>query len=194
MIVIPDHIEALIFDLDGTLADTMPLHLASWVETGKALNADITEALITQHAGMPTIQLVEKFNQEFQWNLNPQEVRKTKQHFYDRLKKEQGKIQPVERIFSIAKDMRGQLPMSIGTGSSRHNALKSLEDLGASDWWVTIVTGSDATKGKPSPEIFLQCASAMQVAPEKCLVFEDGKAGIEAAKAANMPYIYINHS
>ncbi|MDA9774638.1 HAD-IA family hydrolase, partial [Saprospiraceae bacterium] len=98
---------------------------------------------------------------------------------------------PVEKIFAIANSMRGKMPMSVGTGSSRVNALKSLEDIGASDWWVTIMTGSDDVKGKPSPDIFLACAEAMDVKPEDCLVFEDGKAGIEAAISAGMPYIDV---
>ena len=88
--------------------------------------------------------------------------------------------------------MRGKMPMSLGTGSSRNNALKSLEDLGISDWFVTIVTGTDGVKGKPAPDIFLECAKAMNTAPEKCLVFEDGAAGIKSAISANMPYIDIN--
>lgn len=192
MIVIPSHIKALIFDLDGTLADTMPIHLESWTKTGKALDVEITEELILEHAGMPTVKLVEKFNRDFGWNLDAQEVRRLKQENFNLIKKRQGKIKPIEKIFAIAKDMRGKLPMSVGTGSSRGNALKSLEDLGASDWWVTIITGSDAVHGKPSPEIFLNCAKAMEVAPEDCLVFEDGKAGIEAAKSAKMHIIDVN--
>ena len=81
--------------------------------------------------------------------------------------------------------------MSIGTGSSRHNAISSLEDLDALDWWVTIITGSDDILGKPNPDIFLACAEAMQVEPNNCLVFEDGPAGISAAKAAGMEWIDI---
>ena len=192
MIVIPSEIKALIFDLDGTLADTMPLHFKSWVATGEALGVNITKELIIEYAGMPTVELIDLFNQRFGWTLDAPEVRSLKTKYYNSFKEEQGKIQPVEKIFAIARDMRGTLPMSVGTGSSRPNALKSLEDLVALDWWETIITGSDAVQGKPSPEIFLSCAEAMQVAPESCLVFEDGKAGIQAAKAANMHVIDIN--
>lgn len=192
MIIIPKNIKALIFDLDGTLADTMPIHLKSWTRTGKDLGVEITEELIQINAGMPTLTLVEKFNREFGWNLNGQDVRKTKQHHFDAIKKEQGKIQPIKKIFELAQSMRTQMPMSIGTGSSRNNALKSLEDLGTSDWWVTVVTGSDDVKGKPSPDIFLKCSDAMKTDPKDCLVFEDGQAGIQSAISAGMPYIDVN--
>ena len=191
MIIIPDHIEALIFDLDGTLADTMPLHLSSWVEVGKKFKVDITEELILQHSGTPTLKIVEIFNKEFGWNLDKTEVRKAKHDYYSRFKKEQGKIKPISEIYELAKSMRGKLPMSVGTGSSRPNAIASLEDMEMTDWWVTVITGSDDVAGKPSPDIFLACAEAMKVAPEKCLVFEDGAAGIKSAQAANMMYIDV---
>ncbi len=192
MIIIPDTIEALIFDLDGTLADTMPLHLASWVKVGETFNVDITEELIEKNSGTPTIQLVEKFNSEFSWDLNPAKVRVEKQKIFDELKKKQGKIKPLTKIYEVAKRMKGKMPMSVGTGSSRHNAENSLSDLGMSDWWVTVITGTDGVKGKPSPDIFLACAEAMNTPPEKCLVFEDGTAGIKAAIAAGMSYINVN--
>lgn len=193
MIIIPEYIEALIFDLDGTLADTMPIHLESWVNVGKAFNVDITKELIIEHSGTPTIQLVEMFNKEFSWNLDPVEVRKSKQGFYDSIKKAQGKIKPILPIYEIAKSMRSKMPMSVGTGSSRNNAMKSLSDMGMTDWWVTIITGSDDVKGKPAPDIFIECAKAMDIAPEKCLVFEDGAAGIKSAIAANMEYIDVTN-
>lgn len=192
MITIPTHIKALIFDLDGTLADTMPIHLKSWVQTGKELGVNITKELINAHLGTPTVALVQLFNNEFSWDLDPQEVRKVKQKYFNAIKEAQGKIQPIEKIYQVAKDMKGKMPMSVGTGSSRGNALKSLEDLGASDWWVTIITGSDDVPGKPSPEIFLECAKAMNVNPEECLVFEDGPSGIQAAISAKMEYINVN--
>jgi len=191
MILIPDHIEALIFDLDGTLADTMPLHLSSWEQVGKKFNVDITSELITKHSGTPTVKIVEIFNKEFGWNLDKDEVRKAKHEIFAQLKKDQGKIKRIEKITEIARSMRGKLPMSVGTGSSRPNALQSLADMEMSDWWVTIITGSDDVDGKPAPDIFLECAKCMNIAPEKCLVFEDGAAGIKAAKAANMEYIDV---
>lgn len=192
MIIIPNHIEALIFDLDGTLADTMPLHLASWTKVGEEFGVNITEELILKNSGTPTIELVNKFNKDFSWNLDPAKVRMEKQKQFNFFKEKQGKIKPIKQIYEVAKSMKGKLPMSVGTGSSRHNAENSLRDMEMEDWWVTIVTGTDDVKGKPAPDIFLACAQAMDVAPEKCLVFEDGAAGIKSAIAANMPYINVH--
>ncbi len=191
MIIIPQHIEALIFDLDGTLADTMPLHIDSWIRTGQHFNVPITASLIVENSGTPTFQLVETFNAQFGWQLDAQEVKKEKQKHFDAIKKAHGKVKAIPTIYEVAKNMRGVLPMSIGTGSSRGNAEKSLADMGMVDWWITVVTGSDQVKGKPAPDIFLECAKRMNVAPENCLVFEDGAAGIKAAKAANMSYIDV---
>lgn len=186
MIMIPDGIKGLIFDLDGTLVDTMPLHLKSWVEVGVYFDVGITEKLINQHLGTPTIALVELFNSEFGWDLDPKYVRNKKTEFYNKFKEKQGKIRPVEKAFTIAVDQKGNLPMCIATGSSRGNAMKSLADIEATDWWVKIVTGSDDIPGKPNPEIFLVCAKAMNLKPEECMVFEDGPSGIEAAEKAGM--------
>ena len=186
MLVIPDHIKGLIFDLDGTLVDTMPLHLKSWVAVGEFFNVPITEELINQHLGTSTIALVNRFNNDFGWGLDPKSVRKKKSEFYDRFKGEVGKIKPIEEIYTIALDQKGKMPMCIATGSSRGNAIRSLEDIGAADWWVKVVTGSDDIPGKPNPEIFQVCAEAMSLRPEECMVFEDGPSGIEAATNAGM--------
>lgn len=191
MIIIPENIKALIFDLDGTLVDTMSIHLESWVKVGKEYDVNITEDLINQHLGTPTTDLVNIFNKNFKWNLDATKVRKSKQKYFDEIKQLQGKIKPVEHIFAIAKAMKGKMPMSIGTGSSRSNAMSSLEDIGAADWWVTIITGSDKVLGKPNPDIFLACAKAMDTKPEDCLVFEDGPSGIQSAISAGMQYIDI---
>lgn len=191
MIIIEDHIEALIFDLDGTLADTMPIHLEAWVAVGTELGVPITTELINQYLGTPTADLTSIFNKKYGWNLDIKDVRRVKQANYDAIKKAQGKVKPIKHIFAIAEEMQGKMPMSVGTGSSRNNAMASLKDLGTEDWWVTVVTSSDNVKGKPHPDIFLACSDAMNVKPENCLVFEDGPAGIKSAVSAGMPYIDI---
>lgn len=191
MIVIPEGIEALIFDLDGTLADTMPLHLASWREVGKELNVEINDALIFPLSGTPTVKIVAHLNEKYGWNLDPAEVTRIKRAAFARLKKENGKITPLKPIYEIAKSMRGKMPMSIGTGSSRKNALNALEDMEMTDWWEIVLTASDDIKGKPAPDIYIACAKAMGIDPSKCLVFEDGAAGIQSAIAAKMQYIDV---
>lgn len=184
-------IEGLIFDLDGTLADTMTMHIDSWRSAGESYGKNITEQMIHERAGTPTIHIVEEFNQLFGWSIDPQEFIIRKTAMYLELKKLQGPIQPITSVMAIAELYRGKMPMSVGTGSIRTNAEAALSDLGITDWFEIMVTSEDVVHPKPHPETFLRCAKAMGVSPEKCLVYEDGQMGINAALSGGMSAIHI---
>ena len=191
MIQIPVHIQGLIFDLDGTLADTMPIHIQAWQAAGRLYGVEITEAMVMKYAGSPTLEVVPKFNQEFGWDLDPTKVRFHKNEAYYQIKADLGKIRPITKVVNIAEEYRGKLPMAVGTGSTRENALVSLNDLGITDWFEGLVGANDINNPKPAPDTFLRCAEIIQKPPQKCLVFEDGAMGIEAALAAGMEVVDI---
>lgn len=191
MIQIPDHIEGLIFDLDGTLADTMPLHFDAWTAAGKDFDVDITPYMIKAMAGIPTVQSVVRLNEGYGWSIDPFLFKKQKDFHFRRLKKEKGKFDVIQPVFNLAKEHKDRLPMTIGTGSARPNAIETLRDLGIIDWFKGIVAADDVDHHKPFPDTFLRCAEIMSISPDKCMVLEDGDLGIMAAKNAGMEVLDV---
>lgn len=186
MIEIHKNTKGLIFDLDGTLADTMPTHIESWQIAGIKYGVDITATMINELAGMPTVQVVQVFNKRYGWSIDPFEFKKEKNSQYLIAKKKAGTIQPIVHIVKIAKAHRGKMPMSVGTGSIRINAIHALSDLQISDWFEGLVSADEVENPKPHPETFLRCAEIIKLSPAECQVFEDGPMGIESALAAGM--------
>lgn len=182
--------KAIIFDLDGTLADTLPIHRAAWREAGRAYGVEITDEMIMVHTGMPTVRVVGMLNQEYGWSLVPTEVKAAKDKAYARLKPEIG-LKPIAPVFELAKTYRGRLPMAIGTGSSAGSALDTLESLGIMDWFGAIVTANDVQNHKPAPDTYLRCAELLAVHPADCVVLEDGDYGIQSGIAAGMQVIDV---
>jgi len=186
-----ENIRALIFDLDGTIADTMPTHLTSWRMLGEHFGVPITDKMINDLAGTPTPEVAIALNEQFGWTLDPDKVQHMKNVTYAQVKKQSGPVQPIQKVYDFAAAYRGKLPMSIGTGSNRANADAALDDMGITAWFKTVVTAEDVTNGKPHPETFLACAEAMNVPPQYCQVYEDGPSGIDAALAAGMRVVNI---
>ena len=186
-----DFIRGLIFDLDGTLADTMPLHLDAWKATAEYWDVAITAKMINDRLGIPTIQVIQELNELYNWSVDPVAFRLKKNEFYVEMKRKKGKIQPIDSVAAIARKYHGQLPMSIGTGSIKKNATAALSDLNMSDHFVAVITAEDVERHKPDPSTFLKCAQAMSVQPSECLVYEDSPLGIEAALSGGMHAVNI---
>lgn len=186
-----NHIKGLIFDLDGTLANTMPLHIEAWKEAGIAYGVSITEKMINDRAGTPTIQVIQQLSDIFGWRINPSEFRTKKNELYQKLKQKSGKIKPIQSVLSIAKAYHKILPMAVGTGSIRVNAEIALKDMGIEQWFEVVVTADDVTAHKPDPATFIKCAEHLNLSPQECLVYEDGPMGIEAALAGGMSVVHI---
>lgn len=188
--ITPD-IKALIFDLDGTLADTIPLHLKAWEMAGDQLGFHVTKEMILEHSGTPTVQVAKILGEEYNWKIDPEAITEAKFRNYKEIKRKHGKVQPIEPILQIAHDYYQKLPMGLGTGSTKKGAMKSLEDIEATHLFDIIVTATDVERPKPHPETFLRSAEHFGIRPEECIVFEDGAAGIKAVKAAGMKLIDI---
>jgi beta-phosphoglucomutase-like phosphatase (HAD superfamily) len=180
---IGSHIKALIFDLDGTLADSLPVHVATWNEVGRRLGFKFDTNMIIEMTGRPTIDFARKIALDFNLKEDPFDIVEMKQEAF---RKAVVNLKPVPEVFSIALEYHGKLPMAIGTGASRRSATAQLGTLGIAHLFDAIVTANDVTRYKPEPETFLKCAGLMGVDPADCHVFEDGVLGIEAAKRAGM--------
>ncbi len=191
MNLIPSHIKGLIFDLDGTLVDTMPLHIEAWCETGNFFGVEITPFMVNAMAGIPTLHSVVKLNELYGYDLDPLAVKIRKDLLLEDIISRNGNYQPIAPVYEIACHYREIIPMTIGTGSSRTQAIIVLRAMDMIDWFRGLVAADDVTHFKPDPETFLKCAAIMNLHPEECLVFEDGALGILAAKNAGMEYIDV---
>lgn len=189
MIKIPKKAKALIFDLDGTVANTMQNHLTSWQEAVSPYGIDFKADLFLSLTGKPRTATILKLNEQFGTNMDPIAVGKVKGASFNTL------VELTKEISVVADVVRKYhtiLPMSIGTGSTRNGARKTLEVIEMSHYFDFVITSNDISNPKPHPETFLKCAELMKIHPHDCIVFEDGILGIEAAKEAGMMVVDVN--
>jgi len=188
MIPIFNGMKGLIFDCDGTLADTMTIHTHSWQETMKRLGHDCPVDFLQPLRGMPAEEIVMRFNRTFGTNFDIKAVSDAKNRMsYERLKT----VNPIIPVARIAQDFYGKLPMSVVSGGTAKNVLRTLKAIGMADFFEAVITADDGFKPKPAPEMFIEAAKRMAVPPELCEVFEDGDPGFQAARAAGMPYVDV---
>ena len=175
--------KGLIFDLDGTLADSMPIHFKAWKLTAAENGFEYTEKQFLDTAGMPTHKIVTVINREMGLNLDPEKFSRRKEEIFVENIRDLKLIKPVTEI---VKEYHNRLPISIGTGGKKKIARLTLKILRMDKYFDIIVSAEDVENHKPYPDTFLKCAELMKVAPEQCQVFEDGEMGLLAAGRAGM--------
>lgn len=185
--VSPD-VKGLIFDLDGTIADTMPIHFIAWRNAAARYGIDFTIELFEQLAGIPLYKTVEKLNELFNKNIDPREMGDAKEKEYE---DNMGKALPIEPVMDVIKKYHGKLPMAIGTGGNRDLSLKAMRLTGVDQYIDKLVSADEVENHKPHPDTFLKCAELISVKPEDCMVFEDGVLGIQAAQKAGMKVVDV---
>jgi beta-phosphoglucomutase family hydrolase len=182
-LVVDPKAKALIFDLDGTLADTMPVHFMAYKNILQDYGIKFTPALFGTLAGVPAVGTIRKLNEMFGTSMDPEEIGHLKEREYEKI---MTKMTPVEPVVELVKKYHGRMPMAVGTGGYKRLAWKSLEILELDKYFNILVSTEDVVHSKPHPETFLKCAERLGVSPEVCQVFEDGEPGMQAAKAAGM--------
>ncbi len=181
-----------IFDCDGTLVDSMPLHLKAWraaLELQGFAGEQFTLEMHHDYAGMPGPAIVRDLNAKFATNLDPEKAEKDKVTWYMAHHSEVTEVAPVAEL---ARSAHGNIPMAVASGSDRHLVLASLEGLNLVHLFQTIVTPEMVAQGKPAPDMFLLAAANMGIPAEQCLVFEDGHLGMQAAAAAGMTAVWVS--
>ncbi len=180
--------QAIIFDCDGTLTDSMPVHYVAWHRTLTRYGLAFPEDRFYSLGGMPTDKIIRLLSVEQNIPVDPTTVSVEKEEAFVELI---GLLKPIEPVVEVAQYYRGTLPMAVASGGFREIILQQLRQIQCDDWFDTIVTAEDTQRHKPFPDVFLKAAEQLRVPPEKCLVYEDSDLGIEAAKAAKMDFIDV---
>jgi HAD superfamily hydrolase (TIGR01509 family) len=187
----PGDFGAFIFDCDGTLADSMPLYHRAWRSALASSGAtfDFSWELFVSRAGMTTLLTIEGLNQQFGTTLDALIVEGHQHAEYARLVDE---VKPITQVVALAREHAGRVPMSVASGGTRVLVERTLGVLGIRELFDHVLVASDVPRGKPEPDLFLLAAERMGVAPERCLVFEDGEPGIVAAVRAGMQVVRVD--
>ncbi len=180
--------EAYLFDCDGTIADSMPLHYVAWSNVRGEWGCEFKEELFYSWGGMPVVEIVSTLNARNGLSMPVEEVAHRKEALYMTILPQ---LQGVPEVLEHIELSYGQIPFAVVSGSTRDSVVASLKTLGILDKFDTLVCAGDYTRSKPDPEPFLIAAERLGVAPEKCLVFEDTEMGIQAATAAGMASVKI---
>jgi len=185
-----NNFQAFLYDCDGTLADNMQAHKDTYIRVAAAQGVAIEGDIIDEYAGLPIIKVVELINERYQTNFDPDEFNTAKYKlFFDEYIE---RIQPIGYVVNHLKNHAGQIRIAVVSGGSREAIEKTLNVLGIRHLVEVLVCAGETPQGKPYPDPFLKAAEMLGVAPEHCLVFEDGDAGIQAAEAAGMRWVRID--
>ena len=175
--------DGLVFDCDGTLADTMPLHYIAWRDTLNRYDLEFGEDMFYSMAGQPTVNIVRVLLKEQGISGSAESIAGEKETAFLNVLSQ---VEPIEPIVSIARKYRDSKKMGVGSGSNETVVLQILEHIGLTDFFDAVVGAEATERHKPEPDVFLEVARRIGVEPAKCRVYEDADLGIEAARRAGM--------
>lgn len=179
---------AYLFDCDGTVVDSMPLHYIAWTKALAEWDCPFDEQLFYKWGGMPPIEIAATLNQMQGLQMPVEAVAERKEKlYYEQLPD----LKPVPEVFEHIEAQYGRLPFAVVSGSSRESVVKSLTTVHLLDRFPVIVGSEDYTRSKPAPDAFLVAAARLGVSPGDCLVFEDTEIGIAGATAAGMASVRV---
>jgi len=179
---------ALIFDCDGTLADTMPAHYRAWVDVMGREGILFPEDRFYALAGTPTREIIRMLAADAGKTVDiPALVRAKEDAFLVQI----AEVVPIAPVVDIARAARGVHPMAVASGGQRRIVERTLAQIGVLDWFGALVTAEDTVRHKPDPDLFLEAAHRLGVPPEICVVYEDADLGIEAARRAGMHWVDV---
>ncbi|HYC69703.1 MAG TPA: HAD family phosphatase [Opitutaceae bacterium] len=186
----PGDFAGFIFDLDGTLVDSMPLHYRAWNEAMKraGLPHELDEELFYSLGGVPTLRVAQLMGEHYRLRLDPQKVFHEKEGLFLEL---QAELRLIEPVAAFARQAARRRPVSIASGGPRDIVHQTLRLTALAALFPVVITPEDVAFGKPAPDMFLLAAERMGVPARECLVFEDAEPGIAAARTAGMQYVRV---
>jgi len=180
--------KAYLFDCDGTIVDSMPVHYASWAKTLAEWNCELAEQLFYAWGGTPAADIVAELNRIYGLQMPVEAIVHRKEAlFLTGL----ADLQPIPEVLEHIQLSHGKIPFAVVSGGTRDAVIASLQIVKLLDRFETLVCVGDYQRGKPDPEPFLVAAERLGVAAKDCLVFEDTELGIQSATAAGMASVKI---
>ncbi len=179
---------AYLFDCDGTIADSMPLHYIAWKASLAEWNCTFDEQLFYSWGGRPVIEIIASLNKMNGLNMPLEAVARRKSVLYH---EQLPHLKPVPEVLEHIEAEQGRIPFAVVSGSRRSSVMGTLTTLNLLDRFQTIVCAEDYKNAKPAPDAFLLAAERLNVEPAHCLVFEDTDLGIQAATAAGMASVRV---
>ena len=181
-------IRGYIFDCDGTLTDSMPLHYVAWHKTMQKHGIRFTEDRFYELAGVPTEKIIEQLAREQSVQVDPELASQEKeQAFLESI----DQLVPIEPGVAKVKSVMEHCAVGVASGGTRDAVLAQLRQIELHETFRVIVTAEDTERHKPEPDVFLEAARLMQVDPRDCCVYEDSDLGIQAAQAAGMHWVDV---
>ncbi|MFT3739021.1 MAG: beta-phosphoglucomutase family hydrolase [Breznakibacter sp.] len=175
--------KGLIFDLDGTLVDSIKLHYDSYMKALEPYGIGFDMKYMLSFTGMPTLDCSAQVVKDFNVPISAQALMEKKEQLFAQMIH---LVEPIEPVMKVVREYKGKLPMGIGTGSDRFVAHEIIKRNGLDKYFDAVVTCDDVVNPKPHPETFVRCAELIGVNPTQCMVFEDGEHGMSAAREAGM--------
>jgi len=185
---LPEHIKGLIFDCDGTLADTMPLHWRAWQMVTQRYGLHFPENRFYAFGGVPSRDILKMLSEEQGRSLDHIAVAHEKENAYLPLMME---VEPVHAVVEIAKSNFGKIPMAVASGGTQKIICEVLEHLKIRNLFDAVVTSEMVKNQKPAPDIFLEAARRIGVEPKFCRAYEDTELGLQAIRAAGMEAVDV---
>ncbi|MFP5234717.1 MAG: HAD family hydrolase [Acidobacteriota bacterium] len=179
---------AYLFDCDGTIVDSMPLHYIAWKNALAEHGCVYEEKLFYAWGGRPIREIIRLLNEAQNLDMPVEEVAEKKEALYLSLLPQ---LKGIPEVIEHIDAQHGRIPFAVVSGSRRDSVTGSLGALGLLDKFETLVCAEDYKRGKPAPDAFLLAAERLNVRPAECLVFEDTELGIEAATAAGMASVKV---
>tara|TARA_B100000945_G_scaffold141290_1_gene113230 strand:- start:63 stop:641 length:579 start_codon:yes stop_codon:yes gene_type:complete len=180
--------EGLIFDCDGTLVDTMPIHFKAWSITTKKYGLIFPEDRFYALGGVSPFEVLRILSSEQGVEVDPEAVTREKESRYMELIAE---AEEIPEVIQIVRENHGKIPMAVASGGTHETVEGILNHCGIRHYFDAIVTSEDVKNPKPAPDTFLEAARRINVAPEKCRAYEDADMGMKAIHAAGMDAVDI---
>jgi beta-phosphoglucomutase-like phosphatase (HAD superfamily) len=184
----PSHPRAIIFDCDGTLADTMPLHWRAWQVITKRHGLSLPEDRFYSLGGVPSRDILKVLSTEQGVPLDPLAVSREKEAEYLPLI---AQVEQINAVVGVAREHYGKIPLAVASGGTKRIIEQVLEHLDIRDLFQAIVTSEDVVHQKPAPDIFLEAARRLGVPPQFCRAYEDTELGMRAIRAAGMEAVDV---